>query len=440
MRRILPIIALLLLIFISACRNEESDLGGKWVESDLRNVLTDTCTVKMSTMLFDSVNTSGDSACQVGYYEDATWGKISASCYVEYTFANFTPDEGITYKYDSLTLTMLYNKEYLGDTLKPFRMKIYELKDNIELNTTSGYLYNTSYVAAKTELMSTVSINPKPNKGQKVEVRLSDDLGKIWLNKLLNSADEFTTQDKFRQYFKGLAFMPDESSDKSIMGFTVKDSSMYVTLYYHKVQETAEAQTVKFIPSSTLYFNKVKHDRTGTPLEEFNSKTNEIVSSKLKNLSFVQGLTGFYTKIEFPYLNNLLLQGEMVSIESATLYLYPVKDSYGTFSPLPSSLSLYTANENNVTGDAVTDQLGTSVQDGSLVVDNVLNKNTYYSFDLTSFLQTNLGAIGYDKQNLQLVLPSGKIASSYESVIFGDMKHSVSPVKALVRYKIYKSY
>lgn len=440
MRRILPIIALLLLIFISACRDEESDLGGKWVESDLRNVITDTCTVKMSTMMFDSVNTSGDSACQVGYYEDATWGKISASCYVEYTYANFTPDDNITYKYDSLTLTMLYNKEYLGDTLKPFHMKIYELRDNIELHSGSGYLYNTSSVAAKPTLISTVGFTPRPNKGQKVEVRLSDDLGKTWFDKLLNNADEFTTQDKFRQYFKGLAFMPDEANDKCITGFTVSDSSMYVKLYYHKLEETPVSQTVKFVPSSTLYFNKVKHDRTGTPLEVFDGKTTEVASSKLKNLSFVQGLTGLYTKIEFPFLNDLLMQGEMVSIESATLYLYPVKDSYGSLIPLPSSLSLYTANENNVTGDAVTDQLGTSVQDGSLVVDKILNRDTYYSFDLTSFMQTNLGAVGYNKQNLQLVLPTDKLTSTYESVIFGDMKHSVSPVKVSIRYKIYKSY
>ena len=42
----------------------------------------------------------------------------------------------------------------------------------------------------------------------------------------------------------------------------------------------------------------------------------------------MQGLTGLYNQIEFPYLNNLQDAGEIVSIESATLYLYPQAGSY----------------------------------------------------------------------------------------------------------------
>ena len=79
------------------------------------------------------------------------------------------------------------------------------------------------------------------------------------------------------------------------------------------------------------------------------------------------------------------------------------------------------------------------VQTGSLITDDALHENTYYSFDVTSFLQSNLGKVGYNIKNLQLVLPESKINTSYQSVIFGDMKHPQSNVKLSVLYKVYKT-
>ena len=39
-------------------------------------------------------------------------------------------------------------------------------------------------------------------------------------------------------------------------------------------------------------------------------------------------MTGMYVTIDFPHLNNLCEKGELVTIESATLQLYPVKGTY----------------------------------------------------------------------------------------------------------------
>jgi len=438
MKKILFLISLVTLLFCSSCHDESSTLGSNWVESDLRNVLTDTCTVRMSTVLLDSINTSNNEVAQLGYYKDDVWGTISASTYVEYSPATFTPDENLTYGFDSLTISLKCNGDYVGDTLAPLKIHLYELTENLELNTNTGYLYNNSNFSYKSTPISTINIQPKPKGGDVLEYRLSDDLGKVWLNKILSRSDDFTSSDNFRKYFKGIAFVPDENTNKSIMGFAINDSSLCITLYYHEVSESSNDYSVQFTPT-TPNFNKVKHDRSNTPLQLLNKETKELISDKMSNLSYVQGLTGLYTKIEFPYLNNLLEVGQMVSIESATLYLYPVKGSYGILNPLPSSLALYQSNENDVTEDQITDILGTSVQTGSLITDEDLHENTYYSFDITSFMQSNLGMIGVNKKNLQLVLPEDKINTSYQSVVFGDMKHSQSPVKLSVLYKVYKT-
>ncbi len=48
--------------------------------------------------------------------------------------------------------------------------------------------------------------------------------------------------------------------------------------------------------------------------------------------------------------------------------------------PLPKSLALYTANNENVTQSVITDLTGSSVQSGNLVVDEMSYEETYYSF------------------------------------------------------------
>jgi hypothetical protein len=438
MKKILFFISLVALFLCSSCHDESSTLGSDWLGSDLKNVYTDTCTVKMSTLLMDSVNSSNKSVAQIGYYSDNTWGKISASSYIEYSPATFTPDENYSYRFDSLTISMKCNGDFLGDTLAPIKVHLHELTENIELNSNTGYLYNNSDFSYNATPFSTINIQPKPKGGNILEYRLSDDLGIAWFNKMLLKSDDLSSSSNFRKYFRGIAFIPDESTNKSIMGFGVSDSSMYVTLYYHEISGTLSSSTVKFA-ANTPRFNKVKHDRSSTPLQLFDSNTKELSSEKTSNITYVQGLTGLYTKIEFPFLNNLLEAGQMVSIESATLYLYPVKGSYGAQNPLPSSLALYKANEDNVTEDQVTDVLGTSVQTGSLVTDEDLHENTYYSFNVTSFLQSNLGQVGSSIKGLQLVIPQDKINTSYQSVVFGDMNHPQSKVKLSVLYKVYKT-
>ena len=58
--------SLLLFCTIFSCRDESSSIGSKWVESSFINVVTDTCMVTLSTLLADSLATSGDTICQIG--------------------------------------------------------------------------------------------------------------------------------------------------------------------------------------------------------------------------------------------------------------------------------------------------------------------------------------------------------------------------------------
>ena len=151
----------------------------------------------------------------------------------------------------------------------------------------------------------------------------------------------------------------------------------------------------------------------------------------------MQGLTGFYNQIEFPTLNGLQSAGEIVSIESAILYLYPVKYSYGRTNQLPSEMRLYITDENNVLEDYVYGDDGVTVQTGNLVTDEMYGSDTYYSFDLTTFARNNFGAIGMHRQGLLLSLTDDVTATTFDQAIFTNELELDRHCKLEVRFKVY---
>lgn len=436
---ILSFLFFILLSFF-ACVDDTSSIGAKWIQSSFQNVQTDTCTVLLSTVLSDSIATSGDTVCQIGYRNDELWGKLTASFYAEYEVPSYSFDENIQYEFDSITIRLYSSGNYLGDTLQTQRIHLHELTRNIELDD-NGYLYNTTTSYYNETPLVSFSFNPTPgSRNEKLEVRLPDKWGEEWFNMMQNDARWVQSQDFFHDYFKGIAFIPDED-DACLSGFQVNDSSMCITIYYHQITETLTERILTFKTSSTLTYNKIEHDRSNTPIAGLQSGDgNEYSSAHSKHQAYVQGMTGMYITIDFPHLNNICENGDLVTIESATLQLYPVKGTYDGIYPLPKSLSLYTANNENVTQSVITDLAGTSVQTGNLVVDEMSYEETYYSFDITSFLQTNLGTTGYDHQKLQLFLPENLFYTTLQGVIFGDGEHTANKknTKLIVLYKTYR--
>ena len=427
----------LLISLLASCRDELSTAGGKWVESSLRTIQTDTCTVRLSTILSDSLATSGDTVCQIGTIDDPVWGKIKAAFYAEYDVPTVSFSENADYRFDSITIRFYSSGNYLGDTLSPQRISLHSLSENLSLD--EGYLYTTSKVSYHSTPLASFTFTPTPGETiREHEIRLPDEWGVEWFEHFQAGSREMESQEYFRDYFKGIAFIPEEGGN-CVNGFMVNDSSLCITLYYHQTETDATELSADFLPNSDLRFNQVSCDRSRTALSSLQSGLNNgLPSEKSEHQSYLQGLTGMYINIDFPFLNDLRAEGRLVTIESALLRLYPVKGTYGEQYPLPESLTLYTADENNVTEDVVTDISGSSVQTGSLVTDEMMGEDTYYSFDITSFLQSNLGTVGYNRKILQLMLPDNLFFTTLNGVVFGDARHPDSnPVKLTLLYKTY---
>lgn len=429
------LLLILIIPLIISCVDESSDVGGKWVDSSFRNVLVDTCTVQLSTILTDSITTSGDTITQIGRYSDDYRGAIHSGFFTEYNTASTTFHPDKRYVFDSITIALTPSGDIIGDTLSSLQnASIYRLTENLEL-TSDNYLYNTSSFKYNETPLTTFSYRPRPKSKEQFEVRLPDTFGEEFFELIEKQSIFLDSQERFRQYFPGLTILPDDNGS-CITGFAVNDTSMCLKIYYREIHTSTVERTLTFTPNSTYCFTQASQDFNNTPFQGILPGTHDAMpSDKSQHMSYLQGLSGVYTKLEFPYLNNLRSEGDMITIESAMLYLYPVQGTYGDDIPLPESLTLYTADENDVAQGVITDSSGEEVQTGNLVTDDV--HAIYYSFDLTSFMQSNLGTIGMNRQNLMLMLPNEKFLSTPEGLILGDSYHEKNNIKLRILFKVY---
>lgn len=430
----------LLLCLLSAslcgCVDENSHLGHTLVESSFYNVHVDTCTVDISTVLEDSIVTRGDSICQIGHYRDDTWGMVTAAYYAEYSTSSFTPNENYSYTLDSLVLVMRHSGHYWGDTLTRPLVHIYRLEKPIEL-TDDEDLYNRTVLATEATPLCSFTYRPRPGETKVQEIRLPDEWGQQLLDDLVNQEEYLEEQENFKRKFPGLAFVPDETG-QCISGFLVNDSSLCLTLHYHEISTQRTEQELTFSVHTECAYTGIRHDQTGTPLAEVRSGIeNYVHSTSLGHLAYMQGLTGYYNQLEFPYLNDLQDAGQIVSIESATLYLYPLKGSYNRINQLPDDIRLYITDENNVLEDYVYGSDGVTVQTGNLTVDEAFGRDTYYSFDLTEFVRNNFGTWGIKRQKLLMNMNSSDAATTFDQVIFTNDPNAERQCRLDIRFKTY---
>lgn len=430
----------LLLLFLAtglcACVDENSNLGHTLVNSSFYNVYVDTCTVDISTVLEDSIVTRGDSICQIGHYLDETWGEVTATYYTEYSTVSFTPEETYSYTLDSLVLIMRHSGHYWGDTLTSPLIHIYRLENPIELSEDED-LYNHTRLSMETTPVCSFTYRPRPGEAEVNEIRLPDEWGQQLLDDLVNQEEYLETQEDFKREFPGLAFVPD-ATGQCISGFLVNDSSMCLTLRYHEVSTERTEQEITFSVNTEYAYTGIQHDCTDSPLSEVQSGIeNYVHSTSLAHKAYLQGLTGYYNQLEFPYLNDLQDAGEIVSIESATLYLYPLAGSYNRTNQLPDDIRLYITDENNVLEDYVYGSDGVTVQTGNLTVDEVFGRDTYYSFDLTEFIRNNFGTWGMKRQKLLMNMNNEDAATTFNQAIFTNDPNAERQCHLEIRFKTY---
>lgn len=435
-----PLIVFALLLGLSSwftsCNDDGFTIGTEFLQSNIYTELIDSVSIKLSTIKPDSLKTSGQNLALIGSLVQKGLGTTAAQSYVSFTNSEVVAiDEKEVY--DSLTLILTYSGYSYGDTLKPFHASIHRLTSPIHYKTATGEkdttYYNTTQTPYESTPLASFGVMPTPSTKGTIEVRLPDALGKELWTYITDKTELYI----FLQKFKGLALVP-SVSNTAMLGFSVNDSSsLCLKLYSHITTETVTEKERKLGISSTSYqYNGILGVPEFQALNTMSATKLWVDESETKGCAFIQGGTGYSARVDFPYLQHLKELSGNGRIIKALLLLYPDMD-YQTTKQLPTTINVVTINKINETGSYLTDSYG-STQTGYLQADPMNNESTYYTFDVTSYINARMAdEILLPDQGLNINIPSDDIATTNNSLVLGGSGNKKYKSKLNIYYYYY---
>ncbi|MCX2738442.1 DUF4270 family protein [Pontibacter anaerobius] len=438
---------------LASCE-DPNELGLELVEDNVSGVFTDTLTINVSTVMVDSIATSGTGNMLVGQYTTPQTGTLKASTYFQIGPGSATlaePAEGATF--DSLKLLLPTTGFYYGDTAQNVTYSMHELSSTLFARTlpptipqeepsSSFYqgsgIYNISKVAVKPDPIGTHTFAPRPVSKDTLEISLSNELGQQWFELKKAGDDKLKDNSNFTSFFKGLGIVATQGN--VVLGFST--SGAVVRLYYSEPSASGGDRTVKNydfgVVNSSLQFNKLEGDYTGSPLEGI-KESKELPASATNDISVAQSGTGLMIKLEIPYLEKLKEQLKPEFINKATLVVEPFRGATTVYPfPVPASASLYETSEMNVKYTPLLVEYGDPRSPAPLTSSFIKSSDTAtdgrYEFSITEFLISKLNNEHRTNMPLYLAPASAEFKNSVNRLVVGAQNKDIKNIKLRIYY------
>ena len=414
----------------SCTKTNEFTIGRDFVESQTRLEIVDTFRVDMSTVLLDSLVTSGQNIAYVGRYEDSIFGMISSESYFDLAYETFgeIAEKAV---FDSSAFILEYTDYNYGDTASLMSVSIHRLTENIVPGNTL-YLYNTSSFDYEPLPMASVDFYPEPHSSD-TAIRIPvNAFGEELFNLIRDKDEKVSSEEWFTDYIRGFVLTSGTSGNRAIIGFGASSERLVLRIYYHLDNEDPEKKEITVKMGSVSHqFNKVDYDLTNTALFNIKMEGNEVPSAETGNKAFMQGMIGLLPKFQFPSLQDIM-GNERWKVLKAELIVEPVPYSYEFFS-LPDSLFIYEGDKSN-SRTALRDSEGKQLI-ASFEFDDYLHEDNRYTFDITGFMIQELSDGYYDyEHSLMVGLGSDVQGSSFERLLVEGKR---PPVKLRLYYLSY---
>jgi hypothetical protein len=355
--------------------------------------IIDTFRIDLSTVLLDSLATSGTGVALAGSYKDDVFGSVRSSSYFELGYRTFDDIEDLAI-FDSAVFILTYSGYSYGDTTSLMSCSIHQLTERISLNDNS-YIYNNSTFDFSPSPLGTKLFYPEPNSSDTVVRIPVNNFGEELFRLIVNRDNNITTSEMFLDYLKGFVITSDAGDNSAIIGFLAEANHLFLNIYYHFEEETTSVVHRISIPfgASNKQFNSIQYDFTGTEIDKLKSQSNEVSSAETGDKAYLQALVGLLPKIRFPTLQDILLENNW-KILKAELIIEPVKLSYDIF-PLPEKLNFYDTDKLNRLNGVLQDENGEAIV-SSFTLDELFNEETFYTFDITSYINDELSDSYFD--------------------------------------------
>jgi hypothetical protein len=412
-RKLKSFAKLILVMACFSCNDQASNLGADFVQNSAFDIgVTDTLTLNVSTVLFDSLRTSSPDRLLLGYHTDERLGAVTASPVFQLRPQSiFQLDKNYT-TYEALRLNIKTSGYYYYDTTAAQTVNVYRVTDDIVLY--NGGKYNTSSYANDPMPLGGLSFLPRPlHTKDSLEIPLSDDLGRE-IFKLLQQGDNQVLQStEFAKYLKGLVIKPD-AQNTCLLG--INPAIELRVYYYDKSVFPSKERHATFSTTGGIFFNSIIADRSSTSVKDLKTLTSPLSTTKTGNIAYMQSGTGLGFRVQVPHLRDMLITDATFSASSAVLEITPVKGYKTKTTPIPLALTGYIVDGQNSI-------LSQSTYSAVLVDDNEnLERSIRYRVDITSFINQQLLTDAENENALLFLINDTNFRNTIARLAVGDSK------------------
>lgn len=410
-----PVIALLLLVITAACDKDMSVMLDNSTTGDVGVSFVDSFTVNTSTVQLRDMPTAATGSILVGKAALPNSGSVSSTSYFQIGFSNFTNDIPQDAVFDSLNLVLKphSSRYYFGDTTKIQEINVHQLSETLETKTITGGIQNQAipvYVTGASlfsdqqfaytpDALGTLQFNPRIRSIDTLDIRLNQTLGQNLFDLIKANDLRVSSNENFREYFKGLALVPGDDNTVAIaFNDTIQVKINYSYVGTDGFKRTG-AKSLSIVDRNFQY-NNIEYDRTGTAFETLSPDGGGLAASATGGLTYVQSGTGVVAKLQFPSLKEFL-QDDNISVNRAELVVEtssPTNTMYG----IPENLMLFVADHDGVPTSFLSTPYGTGIQQASYIPGNQMGGNGSYRFNMIVYLKNLKSSTIYDNTSLYL--------------------------------------
>lgn len=370
-------------------------------------LLTD---LTVRTFPLDSTISTNNERFLVGRHQDHVFGLINGRAFSQFSLDDLLRlDAERNFRYDSLTLYLEYDGYSFYDTLMPMLLSVHQLRESLELDAEVTDLYTTDAFQFAPSPIATVELKPRPRRGEPLEIRLADAVGEDFFLRLLEDDDALLIESDFLDYFRGLVLQV-TNDNGAFVGFQKATAQM--RLYLTDINSLPLRQEIRtFSADFGLSFNQILFDRAVTVLTTID-EDDGLSSSVADEQAYVQA-GALVTRIDIPALTQIRDDNDDLVVARAELRFRAIGVDLVEQEALPQAIMAFWVEEDNTLFQQNTQ--------ARLQLDLEFGRDTYYTMDITDFVQYQLEAENPEENGL--LLQFGTNGNAVDRLVLGDGNH-----------------
>lgn len=439
---------LLLVVILAGCEFDNSTinytLGSDFVSAPATIVMTDTLTLNTYTTVIDTFKTSGATRLLAGRFVNQYGFETVCESYFRVDPCGSTTLHKRSAQFDSLCLVLYLDGYSFGDTTQIANFEVYRVIEEIKEDPYKEIIYNTKQFKSSESPIGTFSVNLEDDDCRdSLVIRLSDELGQTLFN--MAFVDSFILSDfnLFKEeYFNGLSIKPALDNSTLVFGIDASPNSSKspAMRVYYSDNTIARDQYFEFPleenirETNFLVYNYIRNffDKSIVAGSNITSADNpnrvKLSSLETENVTFLQGGL-MYTRIEIPEIREYHYSLGIGAIIKAELIIKPLEGTFSEKSQLPEQLVINLVDSRNYFYDRMYAVGTEDVEYGVLHYNFEFPSESYYTYDITNFIQTEYRNTYDQLYDLLLIAPYDAVKPNVSQLIIGDFSHPKNDIK-----------